>query len=68
MTDELLRALGQQQRCDPLPSSAMLPNSTDVEAILRPFDTEEREVLLDRVMERLDDVEDEPQTRSCPRS
>lgn len=50
------------------PSSAMLLNSNDAEAILRPFDPEEREALLDRVMERLDDAEDEPQTRSCPRS
>jgi hypothetical protein len=54
MTDELLRALGKQQRRDPSPGSAMPPNSTDAEALLRPFDTEEREALLDRVMERLD--------------
>lgn len=68
MTDELLRALGEQQRCTPSPGPAMLLNNTDAEAILRPFDPEEREALLDRVMERLDDSEDEPQTRSCPRS
>jgi hypothetical protein len=53
MADELLRALGRRERT---PVESPMPGHAETnDAILRPFDTEEREALLDAVIARLAD-------------